>query len=178
MGDWKKLATGAILAINALEKIGSRDGSIRKNSESNKPTATVFQEYLLVYSIDEMVEYGISMTFLEIIPLLMKIRRVVAITPQLPEDQVFKTFSGSAMRARHTRDLGEQANFVRFQLLFIILKRPLKIYFNSTLVRFQLELNYLVIAVDKDFNSTLVRFQLELTDCLRFQVDLCLKLIC
>ena len=47
-----------------------------------------------MYSIDDMFLKGISVTFLERTPLLIKSLFSVAMTPQLPEDQLFKTFSG------------------------------------------------------------------------------------
>ena len=40
--------------MKALEKIGVRKGSIKRNSEIAKPTMRVFHEYLLVYSIEDM----------------------------------------------------------------------------------------------------------------------------
>ncbi len=46
-------------------------------------------------SMDEIFLKGISVTFLERKPLLTKSLFSVTMTPQLPEDQLFKTFSGA-----------------------------------------------------------------------------------
>src|SRR3990170_2257453 len=57
---------------NALEKIGLKKGATSRSRETVAPVRSVFHEYLRVYSIEEIFEKGISVTFLEIKPLLMK----------------------------------------------------------------------------------------------------------
>ena len=47
---------GANQPRNSLEKIGSRKGTIRRNTEIADPTIRVFHAYLRVYSIDDMFE--------------------------------------------------------------------------------------------------------------------------
>src|SRR4030067_1084613 len=51
----RNLTNSSNCKMKALEKIGLRKGSAKRNSEIAKPTMMVFHEYLLVYSIEDML---------------------------------------------------------------------------------------------------------------------------